>query len=27
MLVPLALVAVFGRYVGIGGFLQDHGHA
>jgi putative spermidine/putrescine transport system permease protein len=27
MLVPLVLVAVFGRYVGIGGFLSEHGHA
>jgi putative spermidine/putrescine transport system permease protein len=27
MLVPLILVAVFGRYVGIGGFLQEPGHA
>jgi len=27
MLVPLTLVALFGRHVGIGGFLSDHGHA
>ena len=27
MLVPLLLVAVFGRFIGIGGFLSDHGHA
>lgn len=27
MLVPLVLVAVFGRFVGIGGFLSEHGHA